>query len=51
MQHVLINNKFLLIEHKFTLDLHLKQPGLYIVLVDHLLNIEKEFENLDEQVI
>ena len=44
-------NKFLLTKHKFTLDLHLKQPGLYIVLVEHLVNIEKEFENLDKQEI
>ena len=31
-------NKFLLTGNKFIPELHLKQPGFTIVLVDHLLN-------------
>ena len=32
-------------------ELSLKQPGFVIVLVDHLINIVKEFKNLEKQVI
>ena len=31
-------------------ELHLKQPGLIIVFVEHLLHIVKEFKNLEKQV-
>ena len=40
-----IINKCLLIGDKFMSELHLKQPGFTIVLVDHLLNIAKELRN------
>ena len=47
-----IINKILLTGDKFMPELHSKQPGFtYIVLVDHLLNIVKEFKNLEKQVI
>ena len=32
-------------------ELSLKQPGFVIVLVNHLINIVKEFKNLEKQVI
>ena len=47
-----IINKFSLIGEKKMSELHLKQPGFtYIVLLDHLLTIVKEFEILQKQVI
>ena len=47
-----IVNKFLLAGDKFMPEMHLKQPGFnYIVLVDHLLKIMKEFKNLKKQEI
>ena len=39
-----IINKFLLTGDKFMPELHLKQPDLLIVLVDHLPNTAKEFK-------
>ena len=44
-----IVNKFLLTGDKFTPEMHLKQPYLLTVLVDHLLKIKKEFRNLKKQ--
>ena len=44
-----IINKFLLTEEKFMRHLHLKQPDLLKVLVEHLLNIVKKFKNLEKQ--
>ena len=44
-------NKLLLTGDKFMAELHLKQPGVFIVLVDHLLNIVKKFKNLEEQEV
>ena len=32
-------------------EMHLKQPGFYIVPVENLLKIKKEFKNLKEQEI
>ena len=46
-----IINKFLLTGDKFMPELPLKHQDLLIVLVDHLLNIVKEFKNLEKQVI
>ena len=46
-----IVSKFLLAGDKFMPEMHLKQPGLLIVLVDHLLKIKNEFKNLKEQEI
>ena len=43
-------DKFLLAGDKFMPEMHLKQPG-FIVLVDHLLKIKKEFKNLKKQEI
>ena len=34
-------NKLLLVGDKFMLKIHLKQPGLHIVLVDHSLKVNK----------
>ena len=45
-----IVNNFLLAGDKFMPEMHLKQPG-FIVLVDHLLKIKKEFKNLKKQEI
>ena len=45
-----IVNKSLLAGDKFMPEMHLKQPG-FIVLVDHLLKIKKEFKNLKKQEI
>ena len=45
-----IVDKFLLAGDKFMPEMHLKQPG-FIVLVDHLLKIKKEFKNLKKQEI
>ena len=44
-------NKFLLTGDKFMPEMHLKQPDLLIVFVDHLLKIKKEFKNLKKQEI
>ena len=46
-----IINIFLLDVDKFMLQMHLKQPDLLIVLVDHLLKIKKGFKNLKKQEI
>ena len=46
-----IINKFLLAGDKFMPEIHLKQPGLLIVVVDHLLKAKKEFKNLKKQEI
>ena len=43
-------NKFLLTGDKFMPEFHFKEPG-FLVVVDHLLNIVKEFKNLEKQVI
>ena len=43
-----IINKFLLTGDKVMPELHLKSQHLLIVLVGHLLNIVKEFKNLEE---
>ena len=32
-------------------EMHIKQPGLLIVLVDHLLKTKKEFRNLRKREI
>ena len=45
-----IINKLLLAGDKIMPEMHLKQPG-FIVLVDHLLKIKKEFKNLKKQKI
>ena len=45
-----IIKKFLQIGQKFIPELHLKQPG-FTLLVDHVLNIMKEFKNLEKQDI
>ena len=44
-------NKFLLVGDKFMPEMHLRQPQFVIVLVDLLLDIKKELENLNKQVI
>ena len=41
-------NKFLLTGDKFMSELYLKQPGFTL---EHLLNIVKEFKNLEKQEI
>ena len=46
-----IVNKFLLAGDKFMPEIHLKQPGFTIVLVDHLLKTKKKFKNLKKQEI
>ena len=47
-----IINKFLLTGDKFSSELHLKHSqDLLIVLVDHLINIEKEFKHLEKLII
>ena len=44
-----IVNKFLFRGDKSMSELHLKQPGFTILLVVHLLRINKEFKNLCKQ--
>ena len=44
-----IVNKFLLAGDTFIPEMHLKQPGLLTVPVDHLLKTKKEFINLKKQ--
>ena len=46
-----IVNKFLLAGDKFIPEMHLKQPDLLIVLVDHLLKTKKDLKNLKKQEI
>ena len=46
-----IVNKFLLAGDKFMPEMHLKQLGCFIVLVNHLLKTKKEFRNLKKQEI
>ena len=46
-----IVNNFLLVGDKFMPEMHIKQPGLLIVFVDHLPKTKKEFENLKKQEI
>ena len=41
-----IVNKCLLAGDRFMPEMHSKQPGLHIVLVNHLLKINKEFKIL-----
>ena len=43
-----IINKFLLTGYKFMPEMHLRQPGLPIVLVDHLYKIKKEYKSLNK---
>ena len=40
-------NKLLLAGDKFIPEMHLRQPQ-FTVLVDHLLNMNKEFKNLEK---
>ena len=40
-----IVNKLLLAEDTFMLEIHLRQPNLRIVLVDHLQKTRKESKN------
>ena len=42
--------KFLLAGDKFMPEMHLRQPGL-TVLMDHLLKTKKEYKYLKKQVI
>ena len=44
-------NKFLLAGDKFIPKMHLNSPDLHIVLVDHLLKIQKEYKNIKKQEI
>ena len=46
-----IIKKILLTGDKFIPELHIKQPGFTIMFVEHLLNMLKEFKNLEKQVI
>ena len=46
-----IVNKFFLAGDKFMPEMHLRQPGFSLALVDHLQKINKESKNLKEQVI
>ena len=46
-----IINKFLLNGDKFMPELHLNQPGIAYSVVGYLLNIVKEFENLEKLLI
>ena len=41
-------NKFLLAGDKFIPEIHLRQLNLLTVLVDHLLNMNKEFKSLEK---
>ena len=41
-----IVNKFLLAGDKFMPEMHLRQPDLHTVLVDHLQKTKKEYKNL-----
>ena len=44
-----IVNKFSLAGDKFMLDMHLKQSGFTVMLVNHLVKIKKELKNLKKQ--
>ena len=44
-------NKFLLLGDTFMPEMHLKQPGLLIVLVVHLQKTNKELKSLCKLVI
>ena len=44
-------NNFLLPGDKSVPEMHLKQPDLLTVIVDHLLKTKKEFRNLKEQEV
>ena len=44
-------NKFVLEGDEFMPEMHLRQPGLPIVLVDHLQKVKKEYKNLNKQEI
>ena len=46
-----IINKFLLAEDKVMPEMHLRQPGLLIVLLDHLLRMKKECKSLNKPEI
>ena len=46
-----ITNKFLLAGDKFIFDMHLKQSGFTVILVNHLVKIKKELKNLKKQEI
>ena len=46
-----IVKRFLLAGDKFMPEIHLKEPHLRIVLVDHLVKTKKEFKNLRRQEI
>ena len=46
-----IINTFLLAGDKFMPEMHLRQQGLLIAPVDHLLRLKKEFKNLKKQEI
>ena len=46
-----IVNKFLLVGDKFVPEMHSRQPGFTIVLVDHLQKTKKECKNLKKQEI
>ena len=46
-----IVNKFLLAGDKFTPEMHLKQPGLLIAVVDRLLKIKKKFKDFKKREI
>ena len=43
-----IINKFLLVGDKCMSEVHLRQPGLPIVLEDHLQKIKKEYKSLNK---
>ena len=44
-----IVNKFVLAGYKLMAEMHLRQPGLFIVHVDHLLKIKEEFKDLKKK--
>ena len=44
-------NKFVLEGDEFMPEMHLRQPGLPIVLVDHLQKVKKEYKSLNKQEI
>ena len=46
-----IVNKSLLVGDKFMPEIHLKQPGLHAILVDHLPERKKELKSLCRQEI
>ena len=44
-----ILNKFLLVGDKFMLNIHLRQPGMFTVLLEHLLKSRKENKKFEKQ--